>query len=200
MNVRSIEFSQMVLVHFGWLQERGHHFRVSHGGEHQVVFDSRFCQVAVSLERGDLFVELASNESEPIRRIKFSLNELLAVSAVALGHQAIPVNAKSPDLSERLRVAAASLAEYGSEVLTGDFSVRTRIVKVQVRAWLEAKYQDVMVKRRYAAIEQGFRQAAWELARQSEEKKGEAYQQLDEWMSLGTAQQREFAEKVLDYP
>jgi hypothetical protein len=68
---------------------------------------------------------------------------------------------------------------------------------MQVRMWLEAKYQDVMEKRRYPAMAQGIQQVAWELARQSQENKAEARKQLNEWMSSSIAPRRSFAEHVL---
>ena len=159
-------FSQTVLFHFGWLQ-RTYHFRVLRTGENEVVFVSPFCQVEIALERGDLFIDLTSNEHEPIRRIRFSLNELLAVRSV--DSNPLPGNAGGghPALSERLQIAAALLAEHGREILAGDFSIRPRIVELQVRTWLEAKYQDIMQKRRYPTVEQGAQQVAWELARQN---------------------------------
>jgi hypothetical protein len=189
-------FSQMVLAHFDWLQ-RTYHFRIWRSGENEVVFTSPFCQVTVALERGDLFVELASNEHEPIRRIKFSLNELLAASSVGPPPQ--PGQPRSPDpaLAERLRIAATLLAQHGGEVLRGDFSIRPRIVELQVQTWLEAKYQDVMEKRRYPTMVQGFQQVALEIAGQSEEKRAEAHKQLNDWTSASVVSRRSFAEQVL---
>ena len=194
---RAPPFVQAVLSHFGWLQH-DYHFRVSHGGENEVVFATPFCQVMVAQERGDVFVELASNEPEPIRRIRFSLNELLAAKSVDLG-LVVPRRAGRdlPNVWERLRIAAALLAKHGGEVLAGDFTIRPRIVEGQVRAWLEAKYQDVVEKRRYPTFEEGFQQVAWELSRQAEEKKSEARRQLGQWLAEAIVGKRGFAESVL---
>ncbi len=188
--------AQLILVHFGWLQ-RDYHFLVLRTEENGVVFASRFCQVMVALEREDLFVELASSEPEPIRRIRFSLNELLAAKSVASEPRASHTGRVSASLDDRLRVAAALLAEHGGDVLAGDFTIRPRIVEAQVRAWLETKHQDVVEKRRYPTIQAGIRQVAWELSSQTEEKRAEARRQLDEWLSVGAATRRTFAEHVL---
>ena len=89
------------------------------------------------------------------------------------------------------------LAKHGGEVLAGDFTIRPRIVEGQVRAWLEAKYQDVVEKRRYPTFEEGFQQVAWELSRQAEEKKSEARRQLSQWLAEAIVGKRGFAESVL---
>jgi len=122
--------------------------------------------VVIAWERGDLFVDLITNEAEPIRRLRFSLSQLVAVRMGMASLDASAYPDRSRSLGERLRMASESLSKYGSDFLAGDKSLRPQIVREQVTAWLLDKYDDVIVKGKYPSIEAGCEQLAWELRKQ----------------------------------
>jgi hypothetical protein len=198
MNSGMLSFPQSVVSHFGWLQ-RAYHFRISRNDESQVEFTTPYCRVMVASEKSDLFVEISSNESESIRRIKFSLNELLVAK------ESVPLpdppsrGARSSVLDHGLRTAAQLLSEHGSDVLAGDFSIRPRIVRMQVSAWLESKCQEVMGKPRSRSVEDGVRQVIWEFSKKTEEQKSEIRKVLSEWIANGADQRRGFAENLIKH-
>lgn len=91
------------------------------------------------------------------------------------------------------------LREFGSDVLAGDFSIRSRIVRMQVSAWLDSKCQEVMGKRRSRSVEDGIRQAIWEFLKKTEEQKSEIRQVLSEWIAKSVDQKRTFAENLIKH-
>jgi hypothetical protein len=139
--------------------------------------------VVIAWERGDLFVDLVTNETEPIRRLRFSLQPLVEVRTGVTSPDAEAYQDRSRRLTERLRHASESLSRYGTEFLAGDFSLRPQIVRAQVAAWLLEKYDQVVVNAKYPSMEAGCKQIAWELGKQGAEQRLESQQVLSDWIS-----------------
>ncbi len=183
-------FVESVLRHFAFLQER-YAFQVTEAAEHWVAFASRACRVMVALDRIDLYVDIASVETEPVRRVRFPLGTLLAVKEAGE-----PVAAPA-DVDGRLRHAAELLARYGGDVLAGDWSIRPQIVRQQTWYWLEAQYRQIMGAPDPQARQARMSQLIVEYGGQNQEHRRATWQCLDEWLRGDDGQRRAFAELVV---
>jgi len=175
-------FREQVSICFRWLED-GHRFHARQTREYEVQYLGVHCRVVIAWERGDLFVDLITNEAEPIRRLRLSLSQLVAVRVGMSSIDAVAYLDRSRSLAERLRSASELLLEYGSDFLAGDPLLRSQIVRVQVTAWLLDKYDDIIVKGKYHSIESGCKQLAWELGKQGTEHRLEFQQVLSDWIS-----------------
>jgi hypothetical protein len=185
-------FAAMVLRHFAFLQQT-YGFRVTESTESWVTFASHTCKVMVVLDRVDLFVDISSMEREPIRRLRFSLGQLLAVK----GASGRPVELPPPEsLDRRVEQAAQLLAHHGSEVLGGDWSIRALIIRVQTWQWLDLEYPRVMGTPDPHIRETRLQQLAFAYQRQNQEHQRDTWQCLDEWLRADDAERRAFAELV----
>jgi len=190
-------FKEIVSASFRWLEEQLS-FHVQEANENEVQYIGHYCRVVIAWERGDLFVEVVTAEVEPISRLKFSLSELILAKGVASSASVYEYVDRSRSLAARLKSAGDLLAKYGKEFLVGDFSLRPQVVRSQVTAWLADKYDDVMMKQRYASLELGCKQVAWELGKQSRERRSEFQQVLSDWISED-GPKGAFAAKLIEY-
>jgi hypothetical protein len=192
MQTQATPFTEMVLRHFDFLQKT-YGFRVAEATGSWIVLASQACQVTVELDRIDLYVDISSVESEPIRRVRFSLGDLLE----AKGADAPPAPEPPQSLDARVRDAAGLLARYGCDVLAGDWSIRAQIVRLQTLRWLQAQHRAVMAPADPRLRDQRIAQLAHEYRAQDQEHRLEAWQRLDEWLRADDVQKRSFAELVV---
>jgi hypothetical protein len=182
----------MVFDHFRYLQTL-YGFQARVASEDRIEFITSSCRVSISREKSDLFVDLSSLEADSIRRVTFSLYEL--VMAKSAGHAFEETTAST--IEERVSLAATLLGRFGEDVLKGDFSVRSRILRLRASSWLSSKYRDIAVERGYPTVHDGLRQVVREYSGMTEESKKEVWQCLDEWMHKSSGPKREFAELLV---
>jgi hypothetical protein len=183
---------EMVLDYFGFLKT-AYGFQVRIVSSDRIEFMTKSCQVSISRERSDLFVDLGSLETEIIRRVTFSLYELVRAKGTAQTFEATPAST----MEERVRLSAMLLARFGKAVLSGDFSVRSRILHLREVSWLTSKYRDIVVDHRYPTVDAGLRQLVREYSGKTEECKKEVWQCLEEWMQKDSGPERAFAELLV---
>jgi hypothetical protein len=192
MQSQASPFTQMVLRHFDFLRQT-YGFRVTEATESWVALASRACRVMIELDRIDLYVDISSVESEPIRRVRFSLGELVEVK----GAGERPGWRPPASLDGRVQDVARLLAQYGGDILSGDWSIRAQIVRLHSQRWLQAQYRAVTAPADPRGRDQRLEQLAREYRAQDQEHRLETWQCLDQWLQAEDGQKRAFAEMVV---
>ena len=191
--METTSFAAIVLRHFDFLR-RTYGFRVTENQGQWVGFASPGCRVLVIFDRQDLFVDLSSGEPEPIQRVRVSLGALLELKGVP------PTPEPATTMEAWVGQAARLLQEHGHEVLSGDWTIRARIVQEQTSRWLGKHYGEVMSAADPVTREARRRQFLFEFRGQDREHREQTWRSLDAWMQGPDEGKRRFAEWVVAAP
>jgi hypothetical protein len=188
-------FNDLVLKHFAFLRD-GYGFVARIEGPEHVVFETGLCQVTVAFDRRDLIVDIHSREEQIINRVRCSLYELVKLKDSAM-LRSLPPPPEGLTLEGWLQNAAELLEKYGSDMLSGDFSIRGQVAIQKAEQWLELWEDELFGLHPYPNIEDGWRELRWDYDRRSVEMKKAIWKVLEGWLESNEARRAKFAEAVL---